>query len=366
LFLFGCGGRQSATSVEQPDLPRVEGNVIRFSPGFAKRIGLVAAPVKNAEVVPALSVVGTVTFDPEQVARIGTRLRGLVREVEKFEGDVVKRGDSLAEIDSPELGEAQAAVTSLRAELEAAKRNAHRESTLAAEKLTTLKESEDAQALADKYGALLAAAEQKVSALASVPPSRSERTFGIHTLRSPLDGTIVERHIARGQLVEADHTAFLVANLDHLWVELAVFERSLPFIHVGDEVTLRPMGSQEDGIKGEVANVGQVLSSSTRSAPIRVEVDNRRRLLRPGQAVDAIIRARGGSVSEGPVISLQAVTFVEGKPTVFVQDSETSARVVAIESGNSNGRELHVKRGLTAGQRVVTSGVFELKSELFR
>ncbi|HEY5958295.1 MAG TPA: efflux RND transporter periplasmic adaptor subunit, partial [Polyangiaceae bacterium] len=364
LTLCGCGHGHASPSVEASDVPRLEGNLIRFSEQFAKRIDLRSTEVKSAGIVPSIAVVGTVTFDPEHVARVGTRLRGLVRDVQHYEGDAVKRGELLASIDSPELGEAQAAVTSLKAELDAAKRNAARESKLAQEKLTTLKESEEATALAEKYEALLAAAQQKVSALAGT--ATAGRNFGVHGITSPLEGTIVERHIAKGQLVEADHTAFLVANLDTLWVELAVFERSLPMIAVGDEVSLRPLGDFTDGIKGKVANVGQVLNSATRSAPVRVEVDNRNRKLRPGQAVDATIRAGGAMSDQGPVVPPDAVTFVDGKPTVFVVDQPTAVRVAVVELGVTDGRDLHIKQGLKVGERVVTNGTFELKSELFR
>jgi membrane fusion protein, heavy metal efflux system len=147
---------------------------------------------------------------------------------------------------------------------------------------------------------------------------------------------------------------------------LAVFERSLPLIRVGDEVLLRPLGSHADGLKGKVANVGQVLNSTTRSAPVRVEVDNRSRQLRPGQAVDAIIRAVGAEVAQGPVVPPDAVTFIDGKPTVFVLESPTTVRVTPVELGASDGQDLYIKQGLKVGERVVTEGTFELKSELFR
>lgn len=365
-FAVGCAQQASAAKTEAADVPRHEGNLIHFSEGFAKRIDMKSAEVRAAGVVPSIAVVGTATFDPEHVARVGTRLRGLVRDVRHYEGDVVKRGEMLASIDSPELGEAQASVISLQAELDAAKRNAQRESKLAEEKLTTLKESEEASALADKYQALLSAARQKVSSLAGTPEAGKVRNIGVHSISSPLDGTIVERHIAKGQLVEGDHVAFLVANLDTLWVELAVFERSLPLIQVGDEVMLRPLGSHADGLKGKVANVGQVLSSTTRSAPIRVEVDNRTRQLRPGQAVDAIIRAGGAAVGQGLVVPPDAVTFIDGKSTVFVLQSPTTVRVTPVELGASDGQDLHIRQGLKVGERVVTNGTFELKSELFR
>ena len=352
-------------AVPKSDAPHVEGRHIVFSEAFGKRIGLSSIAVSTSDLVPTVAVVGTVTFDPEHVARIGTRLRGLVRDVRHYEGDAVKRGTLLAQIDSPELGEAQAAVTTLEAQANASRRNAVRENELAQQKLTTQKESEDADANKDMYVALLAAARQKVTALAG-KYSDATKALGVHELRSPLDGTIVERHVSRGQLVDGNHIAFVVADLDHLWVELAVFERNLPSIHERDAVELHPLGLPGEPMKGHVAHVGSVLDSDTRSATVRVAIENKKRLLRPGQAVDATIRTAGATVDKGLLIPNAAVTFVDGKPTVFVFDSPTSVEAAEVVLGASNGKEQQIVEGLHAGQRVVVGGTFELKSELFR
>jgi membrane fusion protein, heavy metal efflux system len=348
------------------DAPHVNGRHIEFSERFAKRIGLKTDQVRQSDLIPTIVVVGTVTFDPQHVARVGTRLRGLVRNVKHIEGDTVKSGQLLAELDSPELGEAQASVTMLKAQAEAARRNADRERDLAEHRLTTLKESEDANANKDTVRALLAAAEQKVGALAGVNRNIAGRFIGVHELVTPLTGTIVERHISKGQLVQADHTAFVVADLDYLWVELAVFERSLSQIHDGDAVELKPMGYKGQPIEGHVAHISSVLDEETRSATIRVEVENKRRRLRPGQAVDAVIHAAGAAVHGGLAAPIAAVTYVDGKPTVFISEAPTSVVAAEVVLGVSSGAEQEIVSGLVAGQNVVVAGTFELKSELFR
>lgn len=355
-----------AVAIPESQVPRVNGRRIEFSEAFAKRVGIKTAPARKASLVPTVAVVGTVTFDPQHVARIGTRLKGLVRNVRHLEGDTVRRGTLLAEIDSPELGEAQASVTMLRAQAEAAKRNADREQGLAEQRLTTLKESEDANANKDAMRALLAAAQQKVAALAGSPREGTDKTLGVHELLSPLDGTIVERRISRGQLVQSEHTAFVVANLDYLWVELAVFEKHLSQIRDGDAVELKPMGSKGESLKGRVAHVSSVLDEDTRSATIRVEVSNKERKLRPGQAVDAIIHATSAAVEDGIVIPSSAITYVDGKPTVFVAEQPNSVVISQVELGASSGAEQQIHSGVEADQLVVVSGTFELKSELFR
>ena len=351
--------------LEPQDVPKVVGTQIRFSERFAKQVGLKTAPVTNASIVPSLSVVGTVTFDPQHVAHIGTRLRGIVREVRHYEGDVVKKNEILATIDSPELGEAQAAVTSLKAELEAAQQNVKREGGLAALKLTTLKESEQAWSLFERYRALLHAAEHKVASLAGAKPSEGQ-PIGIHTITSPLDGTVFERRISKGHFIDGDYTAFVVGTLDRVWVELSVFEQAVQNIRVGDEVELRPLGSRVKPLRGVVARDVHIVEAATRSAPIRVQVDNRDRLLRPGQAVDANIKTVAASEPAGPAIPTSAIIYIDGSPVVFMLDAPDAVRMIKVELGASDGQLVAVKSGLAVNDQVVVEGTFELKSELYR
>jgi cobalt-zinc-cadmium efflux system membrane fusion protein len=365
-----------ALSAETSDLPRVEGNRVVFGKSFAERIGLETREVHRMDLVPAFSVVGTVTFDPAHVARVGARIRGVVRDVYRFEGAAVKAGEVLATLNSPELGEAQAAVAMLRAENEAAQRQRAREQLLAARQLTTSRDVEEAHATAERTEALLAAANQRVSALAGRSANLHGgesfvRGLGLQVLSSPLQGTVVERNVAKGQLVDAEHVAFLVANLDHLWVELSVFERNLPSIKRGDSVEIHSetAGTQPEEptvINGEVAQVGSILNAETRGAVVRVHVDNRDRRFRPGQSVNAVIRASSSSKESVPMVPSSSVVYIDGKPTVFVADTPTSVVVTQVELGETNGQEVHIKSGLEPSLRVVTTGTAELRNLLFR
>src|SRR4051812_22723088 len=160
-------------------------------PGPASSV--IPAPVSRSMLVPVVGAVGTVAFNPEHVAAVGTRLKGVVSRVERFEGDTVESGTVRAGIESAELGEAQAAVSMLEAEKRAADVNLQREKTLAQKNLTTQREAEVAAVEAERYQLLLGAARQKVAALSGGVGSRPGR-FGSHELRSPLKGTIVERN----------------------------------------------------------------------------------------------------------------------------------------------------------------------------
>lgn len=360
------GGPAPAAPVVS-DVPTTDGRAIVLTAKFRDRLGLKTAAVRQVPMNPVVKVAGTVTFDPRYVAAIGTRLQGLVRRVNAFEGDPVKRGAVLAEIDSGELGSAQARVLALRAQSRAAGLNAKREQELASRGLTTAREVEEASADREDYRSRLIAAEQQVSALGGAPVAEDYAgVIGVHQLRSPLAGTVVERHVNAGQSVEGHLTAFRVADLDHLWVELAVFERNLGGMRKGEIVDLQPLASPKDAIVGQIAHVGEQVDLATRTAVVRVEVDNTARKLRPGQAVTARVHVTGDDAVAVKVVPASAVTHVDGKPTVFV--AETDLRLVAtpVQLGESDGSDQEILVGVEAGQLVVTEGVFALKSELFR
>lgn len=359
LALRGAHGEKPPAIVA--DVPRAEGSAIVFSPAFRERSGIKTTVARKSELVPELRVVGTVTFDPEHVAAVGTRIHGLVRKIVKIEGDAVKEGDVLAEIESAELGEAQASVAMFEAQRKASEINARRERALSERRLSTAREAEVAEASLAEQKAMLSAARQKVTALGG----SGSTALGLYVLRAPLAGTVVERQVNPGQSVEAHLTAYRVANLDHLWIELSVFERNLDAIRRGDTVEIRPLADPDRVIHGAVAHVGDALDPSTRSAPVRVKIDNTARKLRPGQAVTATIRASGPTRTT-LTLPTQAVTWVDGRPTVFVVAGDDRVIPTPVKLGATNGSDQEITEGLAEGTKVVSDGVFALKSELYR
>jgi cobalt-zinc-cadmium efflux system membrane fusion protein len=343
------------------DVPYVDGKWIRFSPEFASRSKIEFTKPEQSGLSPLVSVTGTVTFDPQKVAAIGTRITGRVRRLLKFPGDPVKAGEILADVESAELGQTQSAVLSARAHAEAANANERRETQLAEAHVSSQRDAELAKAAALAARAELFAAEQKVRAFgASV-----EGEVGILPLTSPISGKVVEAKISRGQTVEPSLTAFRVADLSRVWVELAVFERELGHIHRGDKVEISPQINAQMVVPGSVAHVGDVIDLETRSADVRVVVENKDESLRPGQSVLAKIHT-ATSPGAALLVPREAVTSVDGKPTVFVQHDQTSVEPRAVTLGAKDGKRVEIVSGLTAEETIVTSGVFALKSEVFR
>ncbi len=358
---FGLRQGPSATKDPPRDVPTFDGKWIRFSPTFASRAGLVFTKVETGSLSPQINVVGTVTFDPERVAVIGARIPGRLKRIVKFQGDPVKHADTLAEIESADLGHAQSGVLTARAHAEAAAANEARETHLADVKVSSKRDAELARATSEAAKAELVAAEQRVRALAG----ESAGALGLLRVTSPIAGKVIESHVSLGQSVEPSATLFRVADLSRVWVVLAVFERELPHIRANDAVELSPQTNRMLVLKGTVDHVGDVIHLETRSAEVRVVVANPEGLLRPGQSVSARIQTKT-TPAQGFLVPRDAVTTIDGKTTMFVNKGDGAVEPRTVTPGAQDGTRVEIVTGLSEGEEVATKGVFALKSEIFR
>ena len=357
-----ANGDRAPAAAPVRDLPTTEDGRISFSEEFAARAGIRFAAVEHREVLPVIHVNGSVAFDPRHTAAIGARIDGRITDIEVVEGDHVEAGAVLARMESAELGDAQAEMMSLRARAEAVARDLERKRLLVEEGIAARRSAQQVEAENASLQAQLEAARQRVRALGGRP---AKRRLGRFELRSPIEGELVGVHVQRGQSIDSSHTAFHVADLATVWVDLALFERELGSVAIGDAVEIEPYGDPSPPLDGIVSHVGRVLDPSTRTAAVRVEVDNSGRRLAIGQAVRARLLARSGAV-EGPAVPRDALVLVDGVPTVFVEVDERVVEPRAVEISVEGEHAIALSSGIAVGDRVAIAGAFALKSELFR
>jgi cobalt-zinc-cadmium efflux system membrane fusion protein len=305
-------GLRSDPELQRPDMLQVEGRTLSYSASFAARAGIRTIEVRESAFSPIVSASGKTAFDPNEVASVDANAMGTVRRVAKYEGENVKRGEVLAEIGSPGLARMEAASY-----------------------VRTRTESPD-----------------------------GPRAFGVSVVRSPLEGTVIERRIVTGQSVKGERVVFVVANLDRLALDLQVDESEAHELSVGDRVELsRETGAVIDGHVDEVGEAANGAAGSGKPLLVRVGVDNRSRRLRPGQAVSARIYASGGA--RALVIPNRAVAWIAGRPSVFIERGHNSVSASPVTLGGCNGDQTEVSIGLAPGQRIVSDGVGVLKDESF-
>lgn len=326
--------------------------------------------VQRTRLAHDIEVVGSVGFAADHFAVVGPLIAGRVVSIAVRVGDKVEVGQTLAELESAEVGRAQAAYLSARASSFAAEANLRRERELAKSKVSSERERELAEAAAVTQQADLTAAMQRLRALglrSSDITQIRDAQAGRVSLLAPISGTVVHREVSLGQAVEPASDAFQVGDLSRLWVLLELFEKDLPFVHSAQRAEIRTEAYPGRSFPAQVAQLGNVIDEKTRTAPVRIEFDNSEGLLRPGQFVTATLHGEtSGSQKEVLAVPRKAVVTIEGTPLLFVAGARGEYERRPVELGSAGGSLVEVRNGVQEGEQVVVDGAFLLKSELLR
>lgn len=357
--------------VERASERAPNGRRVTMSAVLAQRAGVRAEACVEQALVPTVELVGTVEFDRDKLAEVGGRIGGRITRIHVRPGARVAVGDPIAEIESAELGEAMAQYLSATARSIAARAEAARTERLASASLATARDREQARADRDSISAEIRGARARLIAMGVRPDELSSGRSV--TLRAPIDGWIVDRPALLGESVERTQTVARVADLRALWVELEVFEKDLGRVRQGNSVELTTDSQAGRVFSGVVDHVAETVDRDSRTAAVRVVVNNPELLLRPGMFVTARLRldgaathTDGGAPARSITIARSAVVQLDGRPAVFVAIGGEDYEPRAIELGVVDGERIEVTRGLHVGERVVVEGAFALKSELLR
>jgi cobalt-zinc-cadmium efflux system membrane fusion protein len=178
-------------------------------------------------------------------------------------------------------------------------------------------------------------------------------------IRSPIDGTVVERLINPGQLLQAGSTpAFTVADLASMWVQANVFESDLASVQVGDRADVTTPASPNPFV-GKVTYIAALVDPATKATAVRVLVPNTRRLLKKDMYVQVAIH--GSRERNGLLVPVTSVLRDDDNlPFVFVQTgSGTSSNTFGrrqVTIGSRVGDRYEVTAGLKAGERIISEG----------
>jgi cobalt-zinc-cadmium efflux system membrane fusion protein len=183
-----------------------------------------------------------------------------------------------------------------------------------------------------------------------------------YELRAPFTGVVTARHMTTGEHLDTAAACFTITDLSSVWCNVRVYPKDLPRVKVGQRVRIVAPGC-ETPLTGSVAVVHPLVSEKTRAAFVRVTLENKDLLLRPGLFVTgAIVEAE---VRAAVAVPLAAIQTFENREIVFVaEEHEGEFEAKPVQRGYSDGVLVEIKSGLGAGQRVVVRNSFILKAAL--
>jgi cobalt-zinc-cadmium efflux system membrane fusion protein len=364
-LLMGCHGQpQDHDDHDEAAEDRHEepAGVVRVSEIGVERSGISTTPVRRELLVGGVDVPAEVQLNPNRTAHVTPMVTGQIDEVHVSLGDSVKDKQALATMRSVALGEARSAVANARAEVEVARANFVRQEELKREGIGSERAYLEAQGDLRSAESNLAAANERLQVYGGRKGAGSTTV-----IRSPLDGTVIERHATKGEIVSDGSSLFLVSDLSRVWVVGRVYEQDVSAAKVGAPAVVSLQAYPGRSWKGEVSYVSHTLDPHTRTLDIRVELDNPDGILRPGLFGRIALSPEGEGATPVLVVSEGAVQRIEGQPLVFVATGEPGVFRPTLVTLGAHARGLvEVRDGLAEGDQVVVSGAFTLKSELLR
>jgi membrane fusion protein, heavy metal efflux system len=313
-----------------------------------------------------IETTGTVDFDNDQATSVLAPFSGPVSRLLVSPGTHVKKGDPLAVVESPDFATAVSAYHKARTTARTARRLADLDKDLLEHQGVSRREAEQAETDAANAEADRDAALQAIVALGVDPQTTKDVAEGrpvAHlegTIRSPITGTVVEKLITPGQLLEAGTTpCFTVADLSRVWVMTQIFGSDLASVSVRDRAEIMT-GITATNFAGYVDNISALVNPDTRSVVVRVVVDNPGDFLKKQMYVRVLIHA--GQESVGMLVPVSAILRDdENLPFVYVTRPDGSFARQQVTLGHRIDDQYNISAGLKAGDAIVVDGAIFLQ-----
>lgn len=350
-----------------------EEGVVHLSPNKLRALNLSTATVRHGALSLTLELAAEVRWNATQVAHVVPRVPGVVRRVHKGIGDSVREGEELAFLDSRELATAKAAYLAALARAQLAQINHDREERLWKQEVsaerdyleaqTALTESQIEQRLTHLHLHALGVSDRDVSALTKAPDSE----LTLYRMTAPFDGVIVDKHIARGEMLKDDSQAFLIVDHSNVWVIGRAYERDLRLLRKEQKATVRLDAFPGELFEGSVDYIASQLDAETRTVGVRVVLDNPDSRFRSGMfgvmSVFANPSLNDRNHLSGLIVPRAAVQRVKGGFVVFRKTEPGVFRMLPVKVGGQSKEFALVSGDLRAGDLVAIGDTFVLKSE---
>lgn len=375
-ILAGCGDKQAPAKAEkqsekmepankdtpQPEKPEEKGGekLLALSDEEAQRAGIKVQKLELQKKTEQIVVTATIQANQDRLAHVAPRVPGRIVKVNASLGDHVKSGQTLAVLDSIELGEARSAYLQAASEAAVADAGFARAQRLNADNIIPEKEFLRARAEHDKARASLRAAADKLRMMGVDPARLSDSTFPVV---APFAGTVIEKKAVLGELAPVDQSLFTVADLSTLWIEANLFEKDLAKVRPGAQASVTVSAYPDEVFKGRLTYISSVVDKDSRTVKARVEVPNPDGRLKPEMFATAAIQT--GSSVKALLLPEDAVLLVQGQPTVFVAE-KGGFEPRAVEIGERAQGRVVIKSGVEAGEAAVVSGAYALKARLLK
>lgn len=324
--------------------------------------GLKVAVASTGLVEKLTTLPGKLVVNTDQQAHISPNFSGYVEQVNVALGQSVQKGQTLAVLILPELIDQQANLRMAQVNLDLARKDYQREQQLWSQGISAKQDYQRAENAYRQAQITVQSSQARLNALGA-----SGTNNGRFLIKAPISGVISKKDIVVGENVQLADQLFVIENLKDLWLEFNLPNTSNIQLQVGQILNFKTNGSDQN-YQAKVQTLNPEADLQTGRLQVRAKVTTQADVLRPNVLVNVFVT--DAQAKTALRVQKKALQQVEGKPVVFVIESEEKglvhlkAQPIEVGVSSQDGQWLEVISGLTEGQKYIADGSFLLKSEL--
>ena len=340
---------------------------VTLTPEAMRKAGIELATATTGSGGPAsVRIPGTVEANAYKEVVVTPLVAGRVTRVLAALGGHVRRGQTLLQVYSPELSDAQTKYLSAQAELAAHEQELARTGKLVTIGAASQQEMERLHAEHTAKQAGLQSLRSRLVLLGMSGPAIDALSPGTAVaaatdVPAPIAGVVTARDANAGLNVDTTTKVFTVVDLSSVWVVGALYERDFPRVRVGSTAVVTVPADPAHPRPGRVSYIDPQLNAETRTARVRVEVPNPGQQLRLGMYAD--IDIAGEPKGEAVLVPRTAVQSVGARQVVYVATGPGTFTEREVQLGEAVGAQVVIGSGLEAGERVASTGSFFVRAE---
>jgi len=324
--------------------------------------GLKVAVASTGLVEKLTTLPGKLVVNTDQQAHISPKFSGYIEQVNVALGQSVQKGQTLAVLTVPELIDQQANLRMAQVNLDLARKDYQREQQLWSQGVSAKQDYQRAENAYRQAQITVQSSQARLNALGA-----SGNNNGRFLIKAPISGVISKKDIVVGENVQLADQLFVIENLKDLWLEFNLPNTSNIQLQVGQILNFKTNGSDQN-YQAKVQTLNPEADLQTGRLQVRAKVTTQADVLRPNVLVNVFVT--DAQAKTALRVQKKALQQVEGKPVVFVIESEEKglvhlkAQPIEVGVSSQDGQWLEVISGLTEGQKYIADGSFLLKSEL--
>src|SRR5450631_2858065 len=304
---------------------------------------------------------GKIAVNGDRATPVFSPYSGRVTRVIAGLGDTVKAGAPLAAVAASEFVQAQNDLTTAASQVKIARINETRKHALYDAKGGSLQDWQQAQADLTAVETARSSVRNRLKILgksdAEITALEASHSMNpTATIAAPISGVVVDRQVGPGQLLQAGSgtPVFTIADPSSVWLLANVREADSGLVHLGQSVDVRVLAYPKRVFKARVSYVAAVVDPVTHRLPVRAEIDNQDRALKPEMFANFKILTSGES--DAPAVPESAVVYEGDLAHVWVLSDGGLLAYRAIRTGRNNDGLIEVLDGLKSGEQIVTQG----------